>query len=475
MPSLNIESTLKFIIISVLVGLLGLSPNLNIIPRSLIVTSFHDSQRLIELVLVALVVLYSITFRSLESYLPANKTIHIAFCLLIALTVTSSFLAISPRHALLEISLFTGLTYLSLFISNIHRDNSALLVKQFTYLFWAGILLSMVAFYVGYITATVFKTAVTWPGPITGFNNVRFFNQYQLWTLGLITLPVLGFNLNNTHTRRWLHFGLVLWWVLLFHSASRGVLLAWCAGILVTAVIYRKSAWPFIRLQLFYMTAGFLSYQILFQIIPHIREFSVVTGTVIRDTTYDRIELWNQSFDLIRNYPIFGAGPMHFAWYNHTSPSAHPHNSVLQIISEWGLPAAFLMFTITLYGLRCWLKKFNLAALQSRTEHDRHLAIILSFTIITNAAYSLVDGVIVMPISQVMMFTIIGLMLRFYHDEKPIKSTDRSLFKSVFACLTLITLIWSALPEILQSASGSEKRFSINYTATSPRIWIELR
>jgi O-antigen ligase len=277
-------------------------------------------------------------------------------------------------------------------------------------------------------------------------------------------------------SRYWLHLGLICWWVLLFHTASRGVLLAWGLGILFTAAIYRKLAWPFIRLQLIHISGGFLSYILLFELIPYLRNFAVVTGTIIRDTTSDRIELWKQALHLIQDHPVFGVGPMHFAWY---SPiSAHPHNSVVQIIAEWGLPAAALILMITCYGLFIWLKKFNVGNLQTQTDNDRNLAIILFFTIVTNTAYSLVDGVIVMPISQVMMFTFIGLMIGYYNHGNIAEVAvieRKSLITPLLAGIVLITLIWSTLPEILQNAAGNEKRFSMGYTAMGPRFWLEFK
>ena len=475
MPRLTILTTFKFLILSAFIGLISLSPSMKVIPRNLIITSFHDSQRLVELTLIALVLFYSIVYASYKIHFTKNKIVQNAIYVLIALASTSAFLATHPRHAFLEISLFAGLAYLALYVAGLYNENSTQLIKQITYIFWAGTLLSMVAFYVGYITATIFKTPVTWPAPITGFGSVRFFNQFQLWTLGLITLPLLAFDFKKPYTRRWLHLGLACWWVLLFYSASRGALLAWLIGILTTALIYRKSAWPFIRLQLVYIASGFLSYQILFNLIPYLRESAVVTGTIMRDTTSDRIELWSQSLNLIQNHPIFGIGPMHFAWNNHTSASAHPHNSLLQLMAEWGLPAALLILCLAGYALLCWLKKFNIKSIQTETKLNRNLAIVLFFTLITNAVYSLVDGVIVMPISQVMMFTIIGLMIGFYNQGNPSKIIKKLTFKTVFACIVLIILTWSTLPEILQSANGSEKRFSMGYPASGPRIWQELK
>ena len=164
---------------------------------------------------------------------------------------------------------------------------------------------------------------------------------------------------------------------------------------------------------------------------------------------------------------------MHFAWYSNTS--AHPHNSVLQAMAEWGLPAALLILSMAGYGLYCWLKRINYNKLQSDTKFNSSLGIVLFFTLITNAAYSLVDGVIVMPISQVMMFTFIGLMIGYYNDGHLAEDNKKTLFKPILASIILITLVWSTLPEILQSAAGSEKRFSIGYPAAGPRIWLELK
>jgi len=479
MTRVSASTAWQWLIVAVFIGLISVSPSLNLTPSSLIVTSFHDSQRLLELLLIALVLLNSLAFRNKKSYFLVNQTVSYALYGVIALAISTSYLAHSPRHALLEISLFAGLSYLTIFVARLYHENNTLFITRLSDILWAGILLCMVSFYVGYLTATIFKTPLTWPAPFHGFSNIRSFNQYQLWTLGLITLPLLTFDFKNAQTRRYLHLGLVAWWVLLFYSASRGALFAWALGIFITASIYKKSAWPFIRLQLMHMTAGFLSYEILFQLIPYLRSTVLVTGTILRDSTSNRIALWQHSLSLIQEHPVFGIGPMHFAWLSQTS--AHPHNSVLQVMAEWGLPAALIILTIAGYGVACWLKRFNAHNLQAETKLNRHLAIVLFFTLTTCAAYSLVDGVIVMPISQVMMFTLIGLMMGFYRDrqfsgaEVKVEANKMVWFKPIFAGVVLLTLAWSAFPEISQSASGSEKRFSMGYSATGPRIWLELK
>lgn len=462
----NTTSRITFFLFAIFIVL---SPSFKIIPANIIATSFHDNQRLVELALLILVLLHHSL--STRHGLSASKSLHLATYTLITLAITSSILALHPRHALLELSLFVGLYYFALMVGDAYQKNSIALIKRLIYILWASILLCMVSFYTGYITATIFSTPVTWPNPLTGFSNIRSFNQYQLWGLGLITLPLLVFDFTKTKTRYFLHAGLILWSILLFFSASRGALLAWSMGIVITAIVYKKIAWPFICLQLGYIGTGFISHFILFQLIPSLRGVAVVTGSVFRDTTNDRIELWSNALDLIQAHPIFGIGPMHFAWYSQTS--AHPHNSVLQIITEWGLPGAALIFTTAGYALWCWLKRFNHERLQAYTPLNQHLVVVIFFTLVANACYSLVDGVIVMPISQVMMSATIGIAIGFYSNNRLLETTKTNWTSQIFAALALVTLILAAQPEIKQATFDSEKHFSMSYSATGPRIWTE--
>ncbi len=473
MPKINFSNIFRLFIFLAFAALISISPSLKVIPKNLVTTSFHDSQRLVELILVTFVLLFSVFSKYRTASFKNNTSIRYMLFTLVGLVITSSCLALSPRHAFLEMSLFVGLSYLAIFVESSYQNDKTLLTKRLVYVLWAGVLLCMVSFYVGYFTAVIFKTPVQWPKPLTGFGNIRFFNQYQLWGLGLIALPLITRNYVSTSSRRWLHVGLSLWFVLLFFAASRGAFLALLFSLLTTALVYRKSAWAFIRLQLTHLTAGYLIYKFLFQFIPSLRSAEVVTGTAMRETTNDRIELWKLSLNLIQDHPYLGVGPMAYAWLSKIS--SHPHNSVLQLMTEWGLPAAFIVFALVAYGVIAWLRKFNVKSLKENTELDNNLAIILFFTLATSAAYSLVDGVIVMPISQVMMFTFVGLAMGFYYQNQPAVVKNPSNFSRIFAGIVLITLAWSSLPEILQATSGSEKHFSTGYTATGPRIWQEVK
>lgn len=464
---------LKQLVIVVFIALIVLSPSIQIVPLDIFL---HDAQRLVSLALLAVVLIYAtLNTVSLGNSLLISKSLRIAFYSLLALGVFSSAFSQYPRHAVLEVSIFASLCYVALFTAELFFDNKQKFIKQFIYVLWASLLIYMFGVYVGYIVAFINITPMQWPQPMIGFTSIRSFNQYQLWSIGLITLPLLAFDIKQT-SKRWLTIALTFWWALLFYSASRGVLVAWFVGMILTALVYKKLSWPFLKLQLVNISTGFVAYYVLFKLLPSMNQQSVKLSTVIRDTTYDRIELWDICYKMMETHSLLGVGPMHYYWY--TRVGTHPHNSVLQLGAEWGIPATMIMLGIAAYGLYCWYKKFNVNNINLLPKLDCNLSIILFFTIITNAAYSLVDGVIVMPISQVLMFTIIGIMIGQYQHGLALGSgnhlTKRQFkFRPIFAGIVLIALVWCNLPEIIQGLSGNPRGFSSGPNIVNPRIWVQ--
>ena len=474
MQSLKPSLILQSFVILIYVALITFLPSMHFMPSYMYL---HDGQRLLQLILLASVLIHSmLSWQATCNLIPVINKVRSAVFVLLILAIISTFLAQSPRHAIIEISIFAALSYLSLFFAGLYYQNKALLIKYLIYGLWISIVLYIFAFYVGYITACVYRTPLTWPAPMLGFNNPRFFNQYQLWGLGLACLPILAYDLKKS-VRLWLNVALICWWVILFYSASRGVLLAWLASMIITAFTYRKLAYPLLRMQLIHAAAGFCAYCIFFMLIPFLIHLDLVAGEILRDTSSGRIELWKIALSITHKYPWFGAGPMSYPWFSPVN--YHPHNSVLQLSAEWGLPATSIILSLAGYGIYCWLKRFSASKLQAESKLDSNFAIILLFTIVANAAYSLVDGVIVMPMSQVMMFTVIGIMIGQYgyaHIKSPQKNpTQNKLkFRPIFAGVVLLALVWSNLPELERGLARYERGFSLGPDRINPRIWIQM-
>ena len=473
MSSFRLTNIMQMLALVVYAALIVLLPSMHFMPAYL---TYHDTHRLLQLSLLGLVLLHSLFhWQAPMNLISIENKVQYGLFALLAFASTSIFLTPIHRHAVIEASIFAALAYLALFFAGLYRENKDVFIKRFNYALWISILLYMFAFYVGYITACFFRTPLTWPNPLLGFNNPRFFNQYQLWGLGLACLPLLAYGLKKS-VRLWLNVALICWWVLLFYAASRGVLLAWLAGMIITAITYRKLALPFIKLQLLHITVGFCAYGLFFKIIPYIIHLDLVVGEILRDTSSGRIALWKIAIAVTQKYPWFGAGPMSYPWFSPVN--YHPHNSVLQLTAEWGLPATFIMLALAGYAIYCWLKRFGADSLAAKTQIDSHFSILLFFTVVASAAYSLVDGVIVMPMSQVMMFTVIGIMIGQYGDGHTELTSPKSIkkpikFRPIFAGIVLAAMTWSTLPEIKQGLSGYEEGFSLGPDRISPRIWIQ--
>ncbi|NOT65227.1 MAG: hypothetical protein HOP06_04215 [Methylotenera sp.] len=189
----------KLLVIAAYIALITFLPSVDFMPNYIY---FHDSQRLLELLLLALVLFHSVLLRfNISKLTPLKKkSLQYSFYLLLAFSFISVILAKSPRHAAIEVSIFAGLSYLTLYIVNLFNENKALLIKSLSFILWASVTLYLFAFYVGYFSAIASNTPLHWPSPFTGFNNIRSFNQYQLWPIAFITLPLLTFNLKKIYS-----------------------------------------------------------------------------------------------------------------------------------------------------------------------------------------------------------------------------------------------------------------------------------
>ncbi|HSI37522.1 MAG TPA: hypothetical protein VK946_00460, partial [Methylotenera sp.] len=99
----------------------------------------------------------------------------------------------------------------------------------------------------------------------------------------------------------------------------------------------------------------------------------------------------------------------------------------------------------------------------------------------------LVDGVIVMPISQVLMFTVIGLMVGQYIEVTQSTQNNNLVkigfrFTPIIALIGLVSLLLSTMPEMIRGLTSAdrvlqpgERAFSITPNTITPRIWMQQR
>ncbi|WP_257325351.1 O-antigen ligase family protein [Pseudoalteromonas rhizosphaerae] len=230
-------------------------------------------------------------------------------------------------------------------------------------------------------------------GVLYGFYNIRFFNQFQV-----LSIPFVIYFLSHSKLHRVAKVTLTFNFFLLLFSSARGASIA----ILITTLIYcyfiNRSM---VKEILFYVLAAIL----LFLLHYFYLSFYHSSEYIIRTGSSKRYELWlevinNISFKTL----LIGNGPG--GYKSETFDFGHPHNSILQILNNWGV----IVLSITVWFIYK-LITHSLAFIKKNKGNNEFLTCFTSF--VSLLIYSLVSGVIVMPIPQTFLFVLVGILLGY--------------------------------------------------------------
>ncbi|AMO97240.1 O-Antigen ligase family protein [Collimonas fungivorans] len=406
----------------------------------------HDNQRILQIFCVMLSALLGmrILFLSRREIIPRlyDKPVMFFLVLFFVLGFISSIVAYSPRRALFEWANFLSLVIMSLLIASEMRTKGSVLLDKM--LFVCGLGCGLYIF----MEIIIYVAVINAGGQpaneilILGFDNYRFLNHVQT-----ITLPFLGlFAVRSNDTRRKVFAWTVLsmWWALLFLTAGRGTFIGVLAGLCVTAMFLRREALPWCKVMLYSGLFGFGAYLLFYVLIPmslglHPFGFLLsVVGRTLDNPGSSRWLLWIRAWEIIMAHPWLGAGPLHFAHFGRiVQNGAHPHNWVLQIACEWGIPALLCLIA----ALALAFKKL-LAARRYTALKDGKNQLILAAWLTTGVAVlvdGLVSGLFVMPSSQLWIALYIGCTWGWSCSVMPSAQAKQTMR------LSIATRIWGAV------------------------------
>ena len=447
-----------------------------------------DKNRIFEvgIIYLNLIILLNKNFRGhlLNCFNLFSLTTRLTLFFILILGILSSVNAALSYSAFLELCLYTGLFLVTMTVFCL----SFTYKKNFANILIFALITSSVMYQTNffglYFAALNQKIPIIWPLPFTGFANIRFFNQYHLWLFFLLSYPLLDYKELDPRLRTSLKILAIGWAVLLFYSASRGALIAIISSLFVSCFLFRRQAFHFIKLNVFFLVAGALVTWFLFNLLPLFLGSELTSGwrtleQLVADSP--RLYLINLAICHIKAHPILGIGPMHFAYYPNPiisySPNpiyAHPHNSIMQWAAEMGLPSTVLLASLIVKGLFLWVKRFNNLTRATAAESSS-LWVVLFTTVISLLIYSLVDGVIVMPTSQVLMATVIGWMFGLYFQtNKEISIVKDNLFIVLYAGILLITLTYTIMPGLMPRLMGIENTSTREHSKSNdPHFWVQ--
>jgi putative inorganic carbon (HCO3(-)) transporter len=216
--------------------------------------------------------------------------------------------------------------------------------------------------------------------------------------------------------------------------------------------------------------AGALLYALVFRGLP----VWIGIGESFQTRTLDQLAsgsnrhlLVRSSLEAIGSAPWLGIGPMQFGAIPNVW-SAHPHNWVLQLASEWGLPATAL----ALVGTFVLFRRFGQAVADRPSQAEAAIPFVAASVVAI--VYGLVDGNLVMPISQTAAALVLGGAIGALRLPGAQGAAGHHVWSLRWALVTIALaaisaghLAWFSV-NTLGSATSEESTFS---RTLWPRFW----
>ncbi|WP_420224800.1 O-antigen ligase family protein [Pigmentiphaga litoralis] len=460
--------------------------------------SYHNNQRLMQvlvLVIAAVTVLARQHRHGGALAWPGNAgAAWLGLWLLLG--IVSGTQALSPRHAFYEWGSLTLLIVLALAIAaewTRDADGGQIAARMRRMALWCGygcvayMFLAMAYYLITVIGRVQPSQLILSPG----YDNHRFLNHVQtisLPFLAWLALPAAGVADHPAHRAMWWRMT-AAWWMLLFVTGGRGTVFGIGVAVVVVLVLYGRQAWPWTRVLLTSAVAGIVAYLLLYVAVPlalGLKPFGVLQGVAERslvDPASGRLDLWRLSWSMIQSHPWLGEGPLHFAHRAMAlKANAHPHDWLLQIAAEWGVPAVVALTAALVCGVMAIWRRGR--AVAPDDVAGQALRATLMGGVAATIADAFVSGSMVMPMSQLWIVVLIACGVAWTkrmpaapgaRPDGAAGRVQRKVWTSLFMALVLAFAVASVLRAMLPEAldlTAQERDFTPPaYPFFAPRMW----
>ncbi|NWB97846.1 O-antigen ligase family protein [Pseudomonas gingeri] len=435
--------------------------------------SGHDWQRSVQAIILVVALIFIALCGFSNQVGKVTRSTRMAVAVILFLGLCSSLGAHQPQWSLAELSLMAALCVTALAFSAVRATEGESADKALL-LFIALLCVFKGAQFIiaGAEALTSGSAALNTDHLITGFSNKRFYGQFQTFTLPLLALPLL-----LTTTKRsnqiWIFSLLSLWWLIAITGGTRGT---WLGMGVAASVLFiaGQSGRRWITWQLPAIAVGLLFYWLLFSVLTGY--LGIVVGNFAGDRLTTSLSgrglIWQQAWDMIRERPWLGFGPMHFADI-HNPVAAHPHQAILQWASEWGIPSTLLVMWLAGCGL--WATFRLIRERASSSDPVDLLRICLFASLVGALTQSMVDGVIVMPYSQLWLSLVVGWLMGI-HAWKGEPAKPNAFIRwswmgiSTTAVLFLVYIVIRDVPHLDERNKLYQQQYGGSF---QPRFWTQ--
>jgi O-antigen ligase len=304
------------------------------------------------------------------------------------------------------------------------------------------------------------------------FVNLRIFAELQFLTL--LFLPSAALQMDSAGWRRFASLTAILGWGLLFFSGTRSALVAIPFALLMVWFVVGSRALSWFRLLAGQFAGGVLFLLILRGGIAATLDTSAETGgtmSLARASSGGRLNIWADAGQYFLENPWFGNGPGAFACLT-DKLVATPHNLFLQLLSEWGVLMTLLCLALALLMFFALVRRLR----DNSGTNALHFA--LFATLVITVAASMMEGMVIAPLQQMLIVLVFGWALHVFAGEKFVSETGTAFVRHqvrygmVLAVFLSITL-WGVKADLTlqrQLLVSPEGVVNLSY---GPRFWAD--
>jgi O-antigen ligase len=377
----------------------------------------YDNARLLEIallvcvgVMAALPMISRLLYQSWMALGRLPRGLFFVFFAFGALSVAASNL---PQVGSLQLSLVLLVVCAALVIAALVRNVGAQAEQVLSISVCAGALLVVLQFWAAQAIHLVQSDAFQWHSPFLEFANVRFFSQYQSYTLLLILLPLLLFKCSRLSSLA-LFVLAANFWALQWMVGTRAVWAGFAVAVTVVLVFGRGYRKTWLKHQAIAVLGGLLIFAAFTGVLmpkadaPPIPKIHSVTERGWQSVNA-RVTMIRGALAMIQARPGLGVGPGQFGHNYSATLAAHPHNSALQFLSEYGLIAGgAAVALLAMLGLHA------IGAIRSSpvpATGAGAVSLYVAAALIMGLVDALFSGNLTMPHSQIMFSVVAGWLL----------------------------------------------------------------
>lgn len=369
----------------------------------------HDWQRADQSVVASLSLLLLAKRFFMASTLTFSNYLRWSLLLIVALSFVSCFFSDKIYWAICEVSLAFACCAVAACLAESRKQGDMSLDRAFAFFIVALCAIKVLQFLVstlaGYVTST---GTLDLDLLLEGFSNRRFYGQFQTFTLPLLAFPLLLTELKRS-IKSSIFSLLACWWLIAIVGGTRGTWLGMAVAASALSLCGGRGL-QWLRWQVKAMLIGLGLYWLIFSVLADWLGVELVNSAAGRLTTTlsARDIIWMQAWEMIKDRPFLGFGPMHFANI-HNLIAAHPHQAILQWACEWGVPSAILVGSLVVRGVWATFRQVRRRHLSEKPVDLLRMCLFAS--LMGALAQAMVDGVIVMPYSQLWLAIVVGWLM----------------------------------------------------------------